>query len=650
MSVFGEKLTLVSRTIQQAFDADVSELVTSVRESAGRSVVAVGSGGSAVVGEFLAACRGSVGDGPTVVSTPMGFVLDSIRQRLEEVWLFSAGGNNPDILAGFRAAAGRSTAIRIVTSDIGGALAQEAFANARARVHIAPVAEPKDGFLATHSLIAAATVLLRAFDVVAWGDPDVQRRAEVCRFADAVFSAGRREAIRKELSAAGERDMLLLLHDPLLTAGALLVETSCWEAGLCAVERTDFRNFAHGRHVGLQKNRGRMWILALTTDRSRRLWQSIAACLPKDVPVTTLDFGNGGRQKLLEAVLEGLVIIEAVGEHRRIDPGRPGVAEFGRRIYDSRALLEYVEKEDASIKRKRDAQGRMDDVSTFSTDWQAERERFVSNLASAVFRGVVLDYDGTVVETHRRREGPSQETVQSLVRVLEGGVLVAFATGRGGSISETLRPLLPERFWDDVLVGYYNGGYVTTLRTNLAEEPPEAHPELIRLDRWFHDHPELFRGRSAHRFSNVQITVALADLVDPENVRQTLVSEGFPVGSSLAVRTSGHSLDICPADSKKTCVIDAVHARLGDVRFPVLCIGDSGAWRGNDYDLLAGPFSLSVADVCHRPGVCWNLLPEGVSGPAGLAMVMKALIIVRPGEARIDVEQLLTTSAGSAMM
>jgi hydroxymethylpyrimidine pyrophosphatase-like HAD family hydrolase len=648
MSVFSEKLNLLGRTIEQAFDADVNALARSLLDSAGASVIAVGSGGSAVAGEFLAVCRGDFDRGTTIVSTPMEYVLDSVRRRADQVWLFSAAGNNPDILAAFEAAARHDTpAITIVTSDIRGALVERAAGNRMARVHIAPVSEPKDGFLATHSLVATLLVLLRAFDVVSRGGPEVRRRDEVCKFADRALSADHRDWIKSQLQGASRRDMLFLLHDPLLAPAASLIETSCWEAGLCAVQRADFRNFAHGRHVGFDKNRERASIVALTTNRSRRIWRSVEALLPPDVPITTLDFGNGGRQKVFEGVVEGLVIVEALGEHRQIDPGRPGVPEFGRQIYRLQDLIDCVEEEDAAINRKRGAQGRMDDPSTSSTDWQIERSKFVSKLTDAVYRAVVLDYDGTVVETDRRREAPSEDVLESLLRLLTNGIFVAFATGRGGSIGETLRPLVPEPYWDDVLVGYYNGGYVTPLRTNIAKQPPPAHPDLLRLDGWLRDHPELFREEAVHRFSNVQITIANSDLEDPEGLYRMLLDEGFPIGTNLVVRRSGHSWDICPADSGKTRVVDAVLQRLGDTGSPVLCVGDSGAWQGNDYDLLSGAYSLSVAGVCHRPSVCWNLLPSGLTGPAGLVAILRALSIERRGEARFDVEQVLTAAAPS---
>jgi hypothetical protein len=61
-----------------------------------------------------------------------------------------------------------------------------------------------------------------------------------------------------------------------------------------------------------------------------------------------------------------------------------------------------------------------------------------------------------------------------------------------------------------------------------------------------------------------------------------------------------------------------------------LCIGDSGAWPGNDFELLSAPLSLSVDRVSVEPDRCWNLLPAGVGGSRGLLALLLALRPVSP--------------------
>ena len=46
---------------------------------------------------------------------------------------------------------------------------------------------------------------------------------------------------------------------------------------------------------------------------------------------------------------------------------------------------------------------------------------------------------GTVVSTDRRLEPPAAEILSDIQRLVDAGLSIAFATGRGGSIGEMLR-------------------------------------------------------------------------------------------------------------------------------------------------------------------------------------------------------------------
>src|SRR5260370_26208661 len=93
----------------------------------------------------------------------MEFVLGSEALSDGHVYLFSAGGNNPDVVAAHDAATARGAgAIHVVTSNAGGELAGRCVAAKRSHLHILPIADSKDGFLATHSLMSAVTLLLNS--------------------------------------------------------------------------------------------------------------------------------------------------------------------------------------------------------------------------------------------------------------------------------------------------------------------------------------------------------------------------------------------------------------------------------------------------------------------------------------------------------
>src|SRR3546814_12463538 len=81
--------------------------------------------------------------------------------------------------------------------------------------------------------------------------------------------ASRFEALRSD-------DLLLLICDPQLRPVAELIETSAWEASLCPVQRTDVRNFAHGRHSWLHHHPDRSMVLGLVGKDGLQLWHAVA--------------------------------------------------------------------------------------------------------------------------------------------------------------------------------------------------------------------------------------------------------------------------------------------------------------------------------------------------------------------------------------
>jgi fructoselysine-6-P-deglycase FrlB-like protein len=197
--------------------------------------------------EYLARCRSTLALGPTTVMTPMQFVVGLENRSDADVWLFSAGADNPDIVAAFEAAiASRAGTIRLVTVNAGGALAVAAGARPDTEVIVLPVADPKDGFLATHSMVSMVCGLLLAAGRLAGTSKEALATTLSAHAIEALSAMG-----AGRIAADGFRsgDTIVLLHDPQLTPVAILLETCLWETGLAPVQRTDFRNFAHGRHV-----------------------------------------------------------------------------------------------------------------------------------------------------------------------------------------------------------------------------------------------------------------------------------------------------------------------------------------------------------------------------------------------------------------
>ena len=97
---------------------------------------------------------------------------------------------------------------------------------------------------------------------------------------------------------------------------------------------------------------------------------------------------------------------------------------------------------------------------------------FRERLSDTRFEAAVLDYDGTIVDTRDRFVPACDEMIAELVRLLDAGVLIGIATGRGGSVQRDLRSKLPENLWRRVLVGYYNGAEIDYLDVDVAPGTP----------------------------------------------------------------------------------------------------------------------------------------------------------------------------------
>jgi len=95
---------------------------------------------------------------------------------------------------------------------------------------------------------------------------------------------------------------------------------------------------------------------------------------------------------------------------------------------------------------------------------------------------------------------------------------------------------------------------------------------------------------------------------------------------ALTVLRSSHSVDVLAEGVSKLRVVEAA-GKLGGG--DVLCIGDRGRWPGNDHELLATPYGLSVDEVSRDLETGWNLAPPGMRGADALAYYLAKLTKVR---------------------
>jgi trehalose-6-phosphatase len=631
MTIFAEKLATLAETVRLGADGPLGVLAEALRESAGHPAIAVGSGGSTIMAEFFARCRSTLGHGTTVVQTPMDFVVSEDDMSGHEVWIFSAGADNPDAVAALATALGSAAnSITLLTVNAEGSAAVTAALENRCRMIVAPVAERKDGFLATHSLMGMATCILAAADMVSTcsGTTTTIERlaAEVERVAAVPGSIDLRQG-----------DVVVVLHDPQCRTIATLIETSLWETAIAPVQRADFRNFAHGRHVWAAKHPESMLVIAVTAATSRDIWAGIRVALPSSVRIVEIDLEHAGRLRTAVSIAEGLEIVRTLGTAAGIDPAKPGRGDFAGTIYGDTGLADLAATLRPAVRHKLRAVHYYDPPSCPSINASEARTRWLNALSNARIGGILLDYDGTVVTTAARLDPPAPEIISELTRLADAGISVGFATGRGGSAGHALRMALPERLHPTVTVGYYNGGHVRTLDVNIENDRPETDTNLVALADWIEGQSLLVPGSQLKR-GEIQITIRHSELKDPVAFASRVAEFQAVADGRIKTLSSHHSFDLLPSSISKTAVTDWMHGRMGGDR-QVLAIGDSGEPGGNDTELLSRPPSISVDSVCGHLGGIWSLFGSAPSGPAALLRILRALR-AESGHARLDLDSL----------
>ncbi|MGQ0593905.1 MAG: HAD hydrolase family protein [Gammaproteobacteria bacterium] len=628
---YSTELSELPRTFAWAMGSDITELRQAVRTSGLYPLLAIGSGGSLTAAHALAALHRKRTSRLAAVATP----LEAVAEPLEDgvaTWLISAGGRNADILGAFRTLVGREARQLCVLCGREGSNLMEL---ARGHAHVDAIAfEPpsgKDGFLATNSLLAFVTLLSRAYKEE-YGEYDTDGKS--LHAVESALSPGSElvSGWRSEIERLWCRETILVLYGADSRIGAIDLESKFTEAALVNLQIADYRNFAHGRHHWLAKRGTSSAVLALVAPGDRDPLERTLRLIPRNVPTARIFLEGCNEAVSITSLLAALHITGWAGKARGIDPGRPGVPEFGRRLYNLPFLkrrpqmaIPRVPDEDAvAIERKAGLSlARLDQRGALA-QWRTALTSFRKRLTHARFVGVVLDYDGTIVDPRDRFFPPKRPVIDELSRLVEDGVYVAIATGRGASVRRDLQKTLPRSLWPRLLVGYYNGAEVAGLDDDSV--PNGANGAGVALA------PLALALRSQSELAEIakqtdrphQITIEARQPV-PENrlwdvAHQVILMTRI---SGVTVTRSSHSIDIVTSDVSKLNVVR--YMRRSMPNGVILAIGDRGRWPGNDYELLREPFALSVDELSVDPETCWNLAPRGQRGVSATLAYLRAL-------------------------
>src|ERR1017187_6371198 len=96
------------------------------------------------------------------------------------------------------------------------------------------------------------------------------------------------------------------------------------------------------------------------------------------------------------------------------------------------------------------------------------------NLRSQNFDTVIFDYDGTLCSPAERFVGPGKGITAGLNRLLDAGLYIGIATGRGRSARRDLALRIHRHQWDRVLLAYYNGAEIGHLGMENCPDATES--------------------------------------------------------------------------------------------------------------------------------------------------------------------------------
>jgi hydroxymethylpyrimidine pyrophosphatase-like HAD family hydrolase len=253
---------------------------------------------------------------------------------------------------------------------------------------------------------------------------------------------------------------------------------------------------------------------------------------------------------------------------------------------------------------------------------------FNRSLSRTLFRGLVLDYDGTLCELENRFEPLNMQIAKEIIRLLHASIPVGIATGRGKSVRESLQEALPTSLWKRVVVGYYNGAECAPLNDNSAPVGTDnVCPELEAVVKSLSADIN-FNSMSKMTVRKKQISLE-PTCVRHLNVLWELagahISRLGEKGIKMAMST--HSIDVLTPDVSKLNVVNAVKKCCSDEKSStVLCIGDQGRWPGNDSELLSEAHALSVDMVSSDLNTCWNIAPAGYRGPQAALFYLRCIV------------------------
>jgi len=573
-------------------DAEVFTLSNFIKNIYNRTLFIVGSGGSystAKAIEFLHGRSGIPGVAKAVTPLELFDHVTSLREA--GVILITANGNNNDTVSAYNFII-RNSPYGFLCICLNEKSKIKKLTDQDSTIFVGQkLPGGKDGYLAVNSVLAIIIMVARAYknatNLDAFSLPKSFSLFSVPRFGN--------------LEKVIEKESKIVLFSDYATPIAIDIESKFSEAALGNIMMADYRNFAHGRHFWLSQRASSTAVISLVTPTNRSLYLKTIDLFPHDLTNISIETTSTGVVGMIELYLGVLNFISYTGKSLRIDPGKPNVPDYGRKMYHisyTPEIAKLVKKNDfinnrAAFRKCCQSQSALFDY------YVAAFKNFKERISRVKFTEIVFDFDATLKE--RELNNSVEKDIFKIINtLLASGIIVKIATGRGKSVRIELREQIHKFHWDNVIIGYYNGGVVAPLSNEtMPDNSIDTYPALKQIACEINNIDPLLK----YDLRPQQLTIMLDDLA--KCLHKDIIIETSRKYDTLKAFLSGHSIDIIPKSNSKLHLADCASGE-------ILSIGDSGEYLGNDYELLSTAYSLSVNRVSVSPESCWNYAPLGL--------------------------------------
>jgi len=598
---YDKELEKLSEIYDWAIKTPITELEAFFKKSAKTPMYVIGSGGSFSATTFTTMLHQQIGTIARCL-TPLEFLGYENIDRNCSILIITAGGNNKDILSSFdKAVELKPKYLGILCASTNNKLTQKASKVQNVFIHAIKLPIGKDGFLATNSLLATIIWITRAYIENFSLEYEIPNSLHSLSYCNLTIDEFNNELVNK-LKVFEKKETIVLLYDNWGKTAAIDAESKLIESGLVNVQLADYRNFAHGRHNWLDKNKQKTGLIALVNPDCEKIASKTVSLIPEYIPTVELSTIFDGPIASLDLLVKILYTVKFFGKIKKIDPGRPQVASFGRKIYH----LSTPKKNNSVTRFEKLALQRKFSNSIIDEKKIKALKNFIKNLENAKFGGVIFDYDGTLCNPENRFKQPSKEIGILLTNLLKNEIVIGIATGRGKSVRNELQKIIPNKFWPRLLLGYYNCADIGSLDDN--SKPNVKQKTDSDLENFFQLLVEnnIIENSSKVEKRPKQISIQSNYLTANDLIQK--IQDLQINNNSIRIVESSHSIDILAPGVSKINLKKMMEKKIKREKFSILCIGDKGKWPGNDFDLLSTKFSLSVDEVSDDYRNCWNLL------------------------------------------